>query len=212
MQNQNKEHDKQRKYFEVFGDTVKSLAFFKTLTIVLVFLCLFLSINLRVALKKTPIVIRVDSLGNAQAFENERSLQKVTSSEMANFVQYFVQYFTSYNFYSYDDDFNKAFAMMTKECQRKMNVRLGEYGVVDQIKANELKTKLTITEINVIKDTPDNSIIKIKGTRDISSYSKHEISREEIFDIELVVKKVKRSMNTPWGLLVENFVEELYKK
>jgi hypothetical protein len=171
-----------------------------------------LAINLRVALKKTPIVIRVDSLGNAQAFENERSLQKVTSSEMANFVQYFVQYFTAYNFYSYDDDFNRAFAMMTKDCQRKMNSRLGEYGIVDQIKANELKTKLTITEINVVKDTPDTSIIKVKGTRDITSYSKHDVNREEIFDIELVVRKVKRSMNTPWGLLVENFVEELYKK
>jgi hypothetical protein len=207
-----KEEKKERKYFEVFGDMVKSLSFFQTLTIVLAFLCVFLAINLRVALKKTPIVIRVDSLGNAQAFVNEKSLQKVTPYELSNFSQLFVEFFTAHNFYTYNDDFTKAFSMMTRDCQAKMNGRLQEYGIVDQIKEQKLKTRLVITEIKVAKDTPDTSILKVKGTRNITSYEDKTLLREEIFDIELVVKKVKRSMKTPWGLLIENFVEELYKK
>ncbi len=201
-----------RKYYEVFGDYVNRVNFQQTLIVVLVCIIVFLIILLSQAMKKTPIVIRVDSLGQAEAFENVKSYQNITKPELVNFTNNFVMYYTSYNFYSIKDDFRHAGKMMTENMFNKANSIVISNNIIENVQNKQLKTETKITHINVLKDTPDFVAVKVKGTRFISSYNNTEYKAEESFDIELSIKKVKRTMDAPYGLLVDNFSEELYKK
>jgi len=208
----NTETRKPRKYFEVFGDAINQLNLFKTLTVGLLMLCIFLVIIVRKSINKMPLVIRVDLLGNAETAKYNKSILAVSPAEISNFTQYFTQYFSAHNFYTYDEDFTKAFKMMTEDCQRKLNDYLTIKNVMNNIKSNQEKTKLTITEIRTVKDSPEYVNLKVKGNREIRSYQNADFYREEIFEAELSIKKVDRSEKTPWGLLVDSWSESLYKQ
>jgi len=200
-----------RKYFEVFGDTLNQTNIFKTIIFALLAVAVFQTIIIKTALKKPPLVIRVDQLGNAEAFNDVKSLQKITPPEVFNFTQYFLHYFVENNFYTYDDDFTKAFLMMTQNCQQRLNDYLNVNRVADGIKNNQLKTKLNITDIRIVKDSPDYINIKVRGTREVKSYQNADFYKEIVFEDDLSLKKVDRTERTPWGLMVDAWSEALYK-
>ena len=202
---------KERKYFEVFGDTLNQLNLFKTLTLFLAAAVIFQTVIIKTTVKKPPLVIRVDQLGNADAFKNVQSLQKITAPEIINFTQYFLQYFTAYDLYTYKDNLDKAFSMATENCRQKLNDYFAINRVLDDIKNNQLKTKLNIVSIVIVKDAPDYANLKVKGTREVTSYQNPEFSRDIIFEDELSLKKVERTEKTPWGLMVDAWSESLYK-
>ena len=212
QKNRKTEKKEQRKYFEVFGETINQLNFFKTLTVFLLMLCIFLVIIVRKSVNKLPLVIRVDSLGYAETAKYDKSILTASPVEISNFAQYFLQYFSAHNFYTYDEDFIKAFKMMTEECQRKLDDYIKIKNITANIKGNQEKTKLTITEIRTVKDSPDYINLKVKGNREIRSYQDVDFYREEIFEAELSIKKVERTEKTPWGLLIDSWNESLYKQ
>ena len=200
-----------RKYFEVFGDTISMLSTFKTLTVFLVMLCIFQVILISKLIRKPPLVIRVDSLGNVNAYKDVPTDQSVSPIEVSNFTQYFLQYFMSNNLYTYDEDYKRAFKMMTLNCQTKLNDYLTINNIVENIKINQIKSKLNVSEIVTVKDSPEYVNLKIKGTNEVSSYSKPDYFREEIFEVEMSIKKVRRTFDIPWGLLVDSWTIQYYK-
>lgn len=210
-QNNIKESPK-RVYWEVFGDTVNLLNWFKNLSMILGGAVIFLSILLVQSMNKVPLVIRVDALGNAEAFKNVQSANPVTTAEINNFTQYFLQFWTAGNYYTYEDDFMKAFKMMTENYQRKATDYMSTQDLINHIKQNQVKTKMTISEILVLKDSREFVNLKVKGTNEIKSYQAPDFFREEIFEYELSLKKVERTVNTPWGLLVDSWNPSYFKK
>lgn len=201
-----------RKYFEVFGDTLNELKFFKTLSLCLVVLAIFLVLTLKASLKKPPLVIRVDQIGRAVPVADANTSGALTEPEIANFAQYFLQYFTAWNVYTYNDDFERAFGMMTRDAIRKLNDYLRTNQVESQIRNEQIKIKLTVTDIAVDNNTPDVLNLTVKGYRDITSYANSDIKREQVFEDKLVLKKVVRNAAAPWGLLVDDWSESLFKK
>jgi hypothetical protein len=206
------EKEKKRKYFEVFGDTINQLNFFKNSTYLLLIIVIFGTIILSRSINKMPLVIRVDALGNTETFKDVKSALNVSPAEVNNFTQYFLQYWTAYNFYTHEDDMARAFNMMTENYTRKGSDYLATNQIVDYIKANQIKTKLIIQEILILKDTKGYINLKVKGTNEIRSYQNPEYFREEIFEYELSFKKVKRSDEMPWGLLVDSWAKSYFKK
>jgi len=200
-----------RKYFEVFGDTLAELRFFKTLTICLTALAIYLTVVVANLAKRPPLVIRVDEVGRAEAVKDYRAAAGVSAPEISNFTQHFLQYFTAWNAYTFDEDFERAFRMMTRECQQKMNDYLASNRIPDQIKNGQLKVKLNITEIAVEKDTPEFVSLKVRGNRLVESYRPDEPAREVVFEDRLMLSKVRRTESAPWGLLVNEWAESLFK-
>lgn len=214
VDNRKPEADKpdKRKYFEVFGDTLNMLNVFKKLSLLLVFLVIFQTIIIVRLINKMPLVIRVDSLGKAAAYGDVESETRVTKPEISNFVHHFLKYFLENNFYTYDDDFTTAFKMMTRKSQQELNTYLSVNSIVENIKANQLKARLIITEIHIVNDSEEYINLKVKGTREITSYSDTDFFREIIFENEISLNKVNRTESTPWGLLVDSWSESRFKE
>lgn len=201
-----------RKYWEVFGDTINQLNWFKNVSILMAGAVIFLSLLLVKSMNKMPLVIRVDALGNAEAFKNIQSANPVTAIEVNNFTQYFLQYWAAGNYYTFDDDLTKAFKMMTEDYKRKAGDYLSTHGTMDYIKQNQVKTKMVISEMIILKDTKDYVNLKVKGTNEVKSYQAPDFYKEEIFEYELSLKKTERTENTPWGLLVDAWNASYFKK
>jgi len=203
--------EKQRKYHEIWGNELNQLNFFKKLTLIMAAIVILLLITLKTTLKKPPIVIRVNEVGKAEVLKDIKSLQKLTVPEINNFTQYFLQYFLAHNYYTYDEDFTRAFNMMSPDCRQKLNEYLQANNIINDIKTNQLKTKMQISEIKVEKDSPDYIILKVKGSRDAKSYTTPDYSKETIFEDEITLAKVNRTAEAPWGLLVDSWQESIFK-
>ncbi|MDD5657583.1 MAG: hypothetical protein PHF00_10060, partial [Elusimicrobia bacterium] len=138
-------------------------------------------IMVRALMCRPPIVIRVDAAGQALAADAGRQ-PPVSEAEIKNFLMLFEKFFTELNCYTHDADLKIAFSMMAPEFQGKANDIIKMSGVVENIKAVEGKTVLTLTEMKVAKDTPRLLECQVKGYRRISSYKQDVPASEVVFE------------------------------
>jgi len=205
------EKPKERKYFEVFGDNVAMLQTFKSITVFLVFIVIFLLIIVVRAVNKEPLVIRVDQLG-LEKIRGVRNTQKITKFEVAKFTDIFITKFEEVNYYVYKETFADAFEMMTNSCRQKLVGELNRGGIEQTVREIKPKTKVKIESIEIKKDTPTNIIVEAKGNKQTTSYADENYFEEVIFAAELVLQKKDRSDKIPWGILVEDYKKEIFQK
>lgn len=202
----------ERRFFEVFGDTIMENQFLRNLTIVLAGACLILTFALQRAINKPTLVIRVDNASEPAVIRNAAQEAAVTAPEVRNFTEHFTRNLLAWDLYSLDEDIDRALAMMTPDAAVKMKNRLDGLNVTAKVKENSLRTKVLITEISVEKDSRKAIAVKVRGSRLAESYLKTDYRKETVFEDFLVLSKVQRSLETPWGLLVEDWRESIFKE
>lgn len=168
-------------------------------------------ILLRAQANRPPVVIRVSDAGQALAGTAGEPVP-VSRAEIQNFIALFERFFTGFGVYTYEEDLRLAFSMMTPEFRRKADELLQRQGLVESVKAERLKTQVFLTELQVERDTPEHIACRIKGYREVGSYEAGSPVREVVFEHELMLKKVPRSATSPYGVLVEDYAESIYKK
>ena len=172
---------------------------------------------LRSALRRPPVVIRLDPDGQVQVIGGASGapVQAATApsqAEIENFVSLFERFFTELNCYTCDADLKQAFFMMTPEFQQKAQEQLNRNGSVAQFKAQKLHTSLVITEITVKDETAQAIDCHVRGYRDIGSYMPGVAKHEVVFEDDIVLKEVPRSEQAPYGLLVEDYAASYFKR
>lgn len=201
-----------RRFYEVFGDCLSENLFLRNLTVVLVGACIIETIGMLRFSSKPPMVIRVDNIGEPVAYDNVRVQNAVTGPEVRNFAEHFTRYLLAWDFYSLTDDVNHALHMMTLPAAQKMISHLDGMKAEPYTKANTLRTTVSISQIVVEKDTPAIVRVKVRGTRVYISYNNPNFHQETTFEDTFVAQKVDRSPKTPWGLLVDDWQESIYKE
>jgi len=199
-------------YYEVWGGLESAnralwVALWFAVTVALLSLIL-----LRVALRRPPVVIRVDASGQAQASADIGLQPAVSEAEIKNFLALFERFYTQLNSYTYDSDLNLALAMMTPDFRSKAQDNFKSQGVLEKLKAEARRTSLTLTEIRVVSDTTKVIECEVKGYREIGSYTQDAPSQEVVFEDDVILKKVPRSEQAPNGVLVQDWNESLFKK
>ncbi len=199
-------------YYEVWGSLEQAnkalwVGLWFAITVALLELVL-----LRVQLHRPPVVIRVDDAGQAQLVADPSRQPPVSEAEIKNFLTLFEKFFTELNCYTYNADLKVAYSMMTKEFQSKASEQFKRGGTLETLKGNQAKTTLTLTEIKVLKDTPVFLDCHVKGYREIESYKTDGSKTEVVFEDDIILKKVPRSAATPYGVLVQDWLESLFKK
>lgn len=199
-------------YYEVWGGLESAN---KALWVAL-WLCITVTILslglLRAQMAHPPIVIRVDSDGKAQALPGAYAQPQVSEVEVTNFLTLFERFFTELNSYTYESDIKLAFDMMTQDFQKKATDTFNRDGTLQNLKANKTKTTLHLTEMKVARDTSQVFEVHVKGYREIGSYKPDGVQSEVVFDDDVILRKVPRSAQAPYGLLVEDFNESVFKR
>ncbi len=200
------------RYYEVWGSLEQTNRYLWYGLWITSTLAILAAINVRVLLQRPPIVIRVDGVGQAQFLGDSSRQPAVSEAEVKNFLTLFEKFFTELNFYTYNSDLKLAFSMMTQEFQSKANEQIKRGGIVETVKGNQSKTTLTLTEIKVLKDTPQFLDCHVKGYREIDSYKPDGAKSEVVFEDDVVLKKIPRSATAPYGVLVQDWGESVFKK
>lgn len=199
------------KFFETFGDTVRELVFLRNLSIGLSGAVIVLVIAILKLANKPPVVIRVDDLYRPAAIKDLASNVSVTAPEVRNFAQDFTRDLLGWDLYTLEDDIPRALGMMTPEAAGKMAQYLHNLNVKAQVQQGALRTKVVVQDISVEKDSEHAVRIKVRGSRVAQSYQNKDFHREIVFEDTVVLRKVDRSEATPWGLLVEDWSEAIFK-
>ena len=201
-----------RRFFEVFGDALTENIFLRNLVIVLGGSCMLLTIAVVRLASTPPLVIRVDNVGEPVAFTNIKVQNAVTGPEVRNFAEHFTRYLLAWDLYTQTRDIDTAFRMMTPTAAQTMYQTLNAMKAEPFTKEHSLRTTIQIAEIEDEKDTPEIVRVKVRGTRTGSSYTDKEFKKETTFEDTFVARKVDRSLKTPWGLLVDDWQESIFKE
>ncbi len=199
-------------YYEVWGgleSANRALWAGLWFSITVALLCLVL---VRLILTRPPIVIRVSDSGAAQAVLDPGRQPPVGEAEIKNFLTLFERFFWGLNFYGYEQDLKLAFSMMTQNFQRKADELLKREGTVESLQANQSKVTVTLTELEVLRDTPELLECRVLGNRQIASYKPEGPSGEVVFEHNIILRKVPRAEQSPYGVLVEDMKERVFKK
>ncbi len=173
-------------------------------------LALWFSITVAL-LCRPPLVIRVSDTGLSQALMDDGRQPPVGEPEIKNFLSLYERFFYGLNFHTYDSDLKLAFAMMTPGFQSKANDMLKRDGTLDSLKANEGRVIVTLTELKVLRDTPDVLECKVMGSRQIGTFKTDGVSGRIVFEHVFILRKVSRSEKAPYGVLVDDFHESVYE-
>ncbi|MFH2201789.1 MAG: hypothetical protein ABIJ96_01605 [Elusimicrobiota bacterium] len=199
-------------YYEVWGGLESANRALWAALWFAVTVALLAMLLVRVQAGRPPVVIRVTDSGRAEVVANSGMQPPVSEVEIKNFLALFEKFFVELNVYTYDADLRSAFGMMSRSFQDKADRMLKSEGLIQALKTEQRRTRLVLTELRVERETPEHLECRIKGYREIGSYIPDKAGREEVFEHEIILKKTPRSEKAPYGVLVENFKESLFKR
>ena len=100
---------------------------------------------------------------------------------------------------------------MTPEFRKYVSRETNLNQETSQIESNKLTSRLKFSNIEIIRETREAILISLKGYRQISSYADPHYLKEVVFEAELGLKKVPRTMDTPYGLLTDSYKQTDFK-
>jgi len=200
-----------RSYFEVWGEALDQVQFLKKLSLGMVLANLLGLVLLKRSLQKPPLVIRVNEVGQAEPVKNVNVESRLTKPEVLNFVRLFMKYYLERNTYTWKDNLQDAGLLMTPVFREKAEKLLSRDPDMALVQTNKWTTKLQFSSIEISRETSDNVLVSLKGWRQITSFEDAKFLKETIFQGELVLKKVPRTMETPYGLLVDAYTQTDFK-
>jgi len=203
-------HEK-RTYFEVYGDYLGINQTLRRMCLGLVLSNIFLIILLKRGEERPPLVIRVNEVGQAEPIRNMNASSQLSKPETLNFVRLFMKFYLERNIYTWKDDLEEAGLMMTPELKGRINKETNFAQETLAVETNRLVSKLKFSDIEVSRETQGAVLVTLKGWRQITSYDDPHYLKEMVFEAELGLRKVARTVETPYGLLVDSYKQVNFK-
>jgi len=197
---------KHNKYFEVWGDL---LAHSNTLKLILIgavicniiqLLFIFLLAN------RPPMIIRIDKLGRVDTIKNYvTETMNVSEEDIRDFARQFVNSYTAVRSDHVAYQMKEALNMMTKEYQEQHLKNIRDTNIIEEIQIADIRNEITFNEMSVeiAKKTiylKINALLKTSSLTDVS-----DKADEKHVMIRMILQKVSKSANTPFGLLVKGY-------
>jgi len=196
-----------RRYFEVFGDLEKEIAFLRRTNLFLIFVLMLVFIGVIILGMKPPVVIRVSEVEGAQMIRDLNTNNAPTSHEVLALAKRFTMRYTAFNSFTVTKDLAEAFNLMTARLQQESRKSLIDSGLIEKLKNAQIDTQTEFKEVKIERDSPEASAVSLIGVRRISKYDTPTFHEEILFRADIVLKKVSRSSSTPEGLLIEAYRE-----
>ena len=201
-----------RRYYEVFGDLEAQAEFFKLASLLLLCLLFFALFGAFMLAKRAPVVIRVSEVGKAEAIQDLQLHNAPSEYEIYDFSKTFTKRFRELNSYTLPSDSAEAWNRMSARYRKIADRDLVESGFFARFHETGLHAHIEFKEEAIERDTTEYVRVSLIVVRNIMSYNDPDYKESSLFKAELLLKKVPRSREVPWGLLVEDYREILLNK
>lgn len=202
-----KEKKKEVKYYETWAELINDMRLYKVIAIVSLFgFFVMLFISIRVSLQP-PMVIRVDTQGNPAIVEPRKD-NTISPQEVQNFVTYYIEYWKGWDYYNFDENFNRVFTMKTQQMITASNNYLRDNKIIEKIKSEQLRYKIKLSDIVIKSQGKQFITVEATGVREEGSYLNSQVKPVR-FMATLNIVVVPRTIS-PWGMLVAGYDERTF--
>ncbi len=196
-----------RLFYEIWGDLEAQNA---TLKIVIILMSIITVISLFTSFytykaNRIPVVIRVDDAGKAEVLRNLPFDNKVGTGEIAYFSKSFVREFTGFNSLMIKTELSRALNKMSPEYGKKMLIAIIRDKFVQKMEKADITSKIKFKKIKLISQTVNHDELKLYVIRTVVSDSDSAVKNSSAYEDKLILKRIKRSIQYPFGLEVVYF-------
>ena len=196
-----------RLFYEIWGDLEAQNA---TLKIIIILMSLITLASLSTAFytykaNRIPVVIRVNSVGNAKILRNLPFNNKTGMGEITYFSKSFVREFTAFNSIMIKTELSRALNKMSETYGKKTLRAIIRSRFIQKMEKADITSKIKVKKINLIKQTVNHDELKLYVIRTVISNSDTSVKNETAYEDKLILKRVKRSVQYPFGLEVVYF-------
>ncbi|MCL4498347.1 MAG: hypothetical protein M1412_01740 [Deltaproteobacteria bacterium] len=178
------------------------------------FTLLLLGLSFILAFKayiKPPVVIRENAEGQIQVIKNLLYNDKVTPLEINTFSKLFLRRYLAYSSYGITNQLDRALRMMTGSFEKSNIADIEKDNTVQGIEREQIHSQLKIKKLKTTKVEGEYIYLKIYGNI-IRKYYGSKKEKIETFKGDLVLKKVKRTAERPYGLAAANYSQIILNK
>ncbi len=196
-----------RLFYEIWGDLEAQNT---TLKIIIVLMSLITLASLLTAFytykaDRIPVVIRVNSIGNAKVLRNLPFNNKTGMGEIVYFSKSFVREFTGFNSIMIKTELSRALNKMAEAYGKKTLRAVIRSRFVQKMEKADITSKIKFKKIKLIKQTVNHDELKLYVIRTVISNSDTSVKNEAAYEDKLILKRIKRSVQYPFGLEVVYF-------
>lgn len=178
------------------------------------FTLLLLGLSLVWAFKayiKPPVVIRENAKGQIQVIKNLVYNDRVTPLEINSFSKLFLRRYLAYNSYGVTHELDRALKMMTNKFESNNIAAIEKNNTIQGIEKEQVHSGLKIKNMKIKKVEGGYIYEKVYGNI-IRKYYGSKRKKIETFKGNLVLKKIKRTAERPYGLAVANYSQIILNK
>ena len=196
-----------RLFYEIWGDLEAQNT---TLKIIIVLMTLITSASLLTAFytykaNRIPVVIRVNSAGNAKVLRNLPFNNKTGMGEIVYFSKSFVREFTGFNSIMIKTELSRALNKMSETYGKKTLRAIIRSRFIQKMEKADITSKIKFKKIKLIKQTVNHDELKLYVIRTVISNTDTSAKNAAAYEDKLILKRIKRSVQYPFGLEIVYF-------
>ena len=196
-----------RLFYEIWGDLEAQNT---ALKVVIILMSLITTISLFTAFytykaNRIPLVIRVNSVGDAKVLRNLPFNNKTGMGEIVYFSKSFVREFTGFNSIMIKTELSRALNKMSGTYGKKTLDMIIRSKFIHKMEKAGITSKIKFKKIKLIRQTVNHDELKLYIVRTVISNSDTSIKNSAAYEDKLIHKRIKGSVQFPFGLEVVYF-------
>ncbi|RZD14595.1 MAG: hypothetical protein EVJ47_05355 [Candidatus Acidulodesulfobacterium ferriphilum] len=196
-----------RLFYEIWGDLESQNAALKVVILLmsLILIAALFTSFYTYKINRVPIVIRVNSTGNARVLRNLPFNNRVGMGEIVYFSKSFIKEFTGFNSLMIKTELSRALNKMSPGYGEKTLKMIVKNGFIQKMEKAGITSVIKFKKIKLIRQTVNHDELKLYIVRTVISDNDSNIKNNAAYEDKLILKRVKRSVQYPFGLEVVYF-------
>ncbi len=159
------------------------------------------------SINRVPLVIRVNKAGNAQVLRMAAFKHPAGKGEIYYFTKSFLREMTGFNSLTVRTQIARALNKMSPSYAKYMDANIKRTKYIKDAVAAGVQFHLTIKKLEIRNQTAHHIVLRAILKISIISNDTGKIEETENYMDRIIIKRISRSVDYPFGLEVVNFTE-----
>ena len=159
------------------------------------------------SINRVPLVIRVNEAGKAQVLKMTAFKHPAGKGEIYYFTKSFLREMVGFNSFTVRTQIARALNKMSPSYAKYMDKTIKRTKYIKNAVAADVQFQLTIKKLEIRNQTKRHIVLRAILTVNIIANQTGKIEQTENYMDRIIIKRIKRSVNFPFGLEVVNFTE-----
>ena len=159
------------------------------------------------SINRVPVVIRVNEAGRAQVLKMTAFKHPAGTGEIYYFTKSFLREMVGFNSFTVRTQIARALNKMSPSYAKSMDETIKKDKYVQNAVAANVDFRLDIKKIEIRNQTKHHVVLRVILKINIIANQTGKIEETENYMDRIILKRISRSIDFPFGLEVVNFTE-----